>query len=216
MAATTRGPVKGVHSGGAAWMQLHASIGAYGLDLLTQRGYGGFTVDALAAFSGINRRTIYRHYPSRIDLAIAAIRQMPAFDPAWDVQGSPRDRLRQATHTISMLPLRLPQLLATAVTHANDAPELLQAVLDNVMRPRLEFLNRVLDEGKADGWVRPTSQAWEVSALINGLMINEALDLAPFPSRTARADALSEAIWRLVASDADSDGTLKPAGRRAR
>lgn len=216
MAATTRGPVKGVHSGGAAWMQLHASIAAHGLDLLTQRGYGGFTVDALAAFSGINRRTIYRHYPSRIELAIAAIRQMPTFDPAWNVQGTPRERLRQATRTISMLPLRLPQLLATAVTHAKDVPELLLAVLDNVMRPRLDFLNRVLDQGKADGWVRPNAQEWEVSALINGLMINESLDLAPFPSRTARAEALSEAIWHLVANDPESDGTPKPARRHAR
>jgi len=206
-------PIKGVHAGGAAWLQVHASIAAHALQLLSSRGYGAFTVDNLAAASGINRRTIYRHYPTRAELAVAAIRQMPMYDPAWSsATGSPRERLRAATRTVSAHPVLLPGLLATAVTHTDDAPELLEAVTDYLLRPRSAFIMRLLQEGKDAGWVRPDASEWEVSSLINGLMFEEALNLVTFPNRAQRADALADAIWRQVALEPDSDGTPTPAG----
>ena len=42
-------PIKGVHAGGAAWLQVHASIATHALQLLSSRGCGAFTVDNLAA-----------------------------------------------------------------------------------------------------------------------------------------------------------------------
>lgn len=206
-------PIKGVHAGGAAWLQVHASIAAHALQLLSARGYGAFTVDNLAEASGINRRTIYRHYPTRAELAVAAIRQMPMYDPAWSsATGSPRERLRAATRTVSAHPVLLPGLLATAVTHTDDVPELLETVTDYVLRPRSAFITRLLQEGKDAGWVRPDASEWEVSSLINGLMFEEALNLVTFPNRAQRADALADAIWRQVALEPDSDGTPTPAG----
>jgi AcrR family transcriptional regulator len=208
MARKASEPIKGVHAGGAAWLQVHASIAAHALQLLSARGFGSFTVDNLAAASGINRRTIYRHYPTRAELAVAAIRQMPMYDPAWSsATGSPRERLRAATRTVSVHPVLLPGLLATAVTHAEDAPELLEAVTDYVLRPRAAFINRLLQEGKDVGWIRPEATEWEVSALINGLLFEEALQLVAFPNRAERADALTDAIWRQVARDPEGDGT---------
>lgn len=211
MATKRSEPIKGVHAGGAAWLQVHASIAAHALQLLSARGFGAFTVDNLAAASGINRRTIYRHYPTRGELAVAAIRQMPMYDPAWSsATGTPRDRLHAATRTVSAHPILLPGLLATAVTHTGDAPELLEAVNDYVLRPRAAFITRLVQEGKDAGWVRPQAAEWEVSALINGLMFEEALNLVTFPNRAQRADALADAIWRQVALDPDGDGTPAP------
>lgn len=212
-----KGPIKGIHAGGTAWNQAHASIAAYALDVLTNRGYGGLTADAVAEHGDLNRRTIYRHYPTRLDLALAAIRQFPPSDTGWPVDGPPRERVRQAMRGASLWPLRLPQLLGTAVSHAHDVPELLQAVLDTVMKPRERLIAAVLDEGKDSGWVRRDAEVWEVSALITGLLINEALGLTTFPSRAARGDALAEALWRLTAIDAGGDGTpVAGTGRKAR
>jgi AcrR family transcriptional regulator len=42
-------------------------------DLLAQEGYGGFTVDGVAARSGVAKTTIYRHWPTRFDLLSATI-----------------------------------------------------------------------------------------------------------------------------------------------
>lgn len=202
-------PVKGIHAGGKAWNQVHASIAAYALDVLAARGFDGLTADAVAEHGGVNRRTIYRHYPAKLDLALAAIRQMPPPDTGWEEGGSPRERLRQAMRNVSLLPLRLPQLLATAVTHADTTPELLAAILDQVMAPRQELIAARIADGKAGGWLRPDADEWAVSALITGLLINEALGLTAFPSRAARGDALADALWRQTAINPDSDGTTR-------
>lgn len=213
MATTPSSGIKGVHTGGAAWMQLHASIAVHGLDLLVDRGYDAFTVDNLAAASGINRRTIYRHYPSRVEMAIAAIRQMPSFATDQGRPGTPRERLFAAVHEGSLLPLRLPRLLATVVTHAQSTPELLSALQEYVLKPREASLAQGLVAGKTEGWVRPEVHAWELSALINGLLVNESLGLVRFDSRAKRSDAIAEALWRMVAIDPAGDGTTKPPGR---
>lgn len=207
MAANPSKPVKGVHTGGAAWTQLHASIAAHGLDLLVERGFDGFTVDALAASSGINRRTIYRHYPSRVELAIAAIRQMPTLATDLGRPGTPRERLVAAARDSSLLPMRLPRLLATVITHAQTTPELLAALQEHVLKPREALLAKGLEAGKAEGWVRPDAQAWELSAFINGQLINEYLGLMHFDTKAKRAQAIADGIWRLSAIDPDGDGT---------
>lgn len=204
--AKERGPVKGVHVGGTAWNQVHASIAAFALDVLTDRGYDGLTADAVAEHGGLNRRTVYRHYPARIDLALAAIRQFPPSDVGWPVDGAPRERLRQAMRSASMWPVRLPQLLGTAVTHAVNEPRLLEAVLDGIIRPRQQLTSRLIVEGQEGGWLRPDAHEWEVSALITGLLVNEALGLTTFANRAARGDALADALWRQVAVEPGGDG----------
>ncbi len=199
-------PVKGVHAGGAAWTQLHSSIAAYALDFLCERGFGSMTIDALAASSGINRRTIYRHYPTLGDLAVAAVKQMPALDSGWGTTGSPRSRLESAAKVASDHPGRLPKLLATAITHATDEPRLIQAVIDHVLAPRQRSIEQRLSEGRAEGWVRQDVEVWQVAALINGVLVEESLGLVTFPNKSARAKALADTIWRMIAIDPYGQG----------
>ena len=207
MPRTRTTPVKGVHAGGAAWLQLHSSIAAHALDLICSRGYGALTVDNLAAASGINRRTIYRHYPNLADLAVAAVKQMPPLDAGWGQTGSPRARLESAALAASDHPRRLPRLLATAITHDKDEPRLMKAVVELVLEPRRQSVAQRIAEGQSQGWVRSDAHAWQVAALINGVLIEEALGLIDFASKRARAQALADTIWRLIAVDPDGDGT---------
>ncbi len=134
---------------------------------------------------------------------------MPPPDTGWQDDGSPRERLRQAMRSVSLLPLRLPQLLATAVTHADTTPELLEVIREQVMAPRQALIAQKIAEGKEGGWLRPDADDWAVSALITGLLINEALGLTAFPRRAARGDALADALWRQTAIDPDGDGTAR-------
>lgn len=207
MPATRRTPVKGVHAGGAAWLQLHSSIAAHALDLMCSRGYGSLTIDNLATASGINRRTIYRHYPNLADLAVAAVKQMPPLDAGWGETGSPRERLEAATLVASNHPRRLLRLLATAVTHEEDEPRLMKAVVSFVLEPRQQSIAQLIEVGQSQGWARGDVEAWEISAFINGVLIEESLGLVDFPSKRARGQALADTIWRLIAVDPDGDGT---------
>jgi AcrR family transcriptional regulator len=42
-------------------------------ELLAEEGFGGFTVDGVAARSGVAKTTIYRHWPTRVDLLSATM-----------------------------------------------------------------------------------------------------------------------------------------------
>lgn len=42
-------------------------------EVLAEEGYGGFTVDGVVARSGVAKTTIYRHWPTKVDLLAATI-----------------------------------------------------------------------------------------------------------------------------------------------
>jgi AcrR family transcriptional regulator len=60
--------------------------------LLGARGYGEVTIEAVAAASGVAKSTIYRHWPSRVELINDAFQELR---PALPVppEGDVRDRL---------------------------------------------------------------------------------------------------------------------------
>lgn len=49
-------------------------IAAATLELLAGHGFEGVTVEAVAALAGVAKSTVYRRYPSRVDLLIGVIR----------------------------------------------------------------------------------------------------------------------------------------------
>jgi AcrR family transcriptional regulator len=65
--------------------------------ILVEQGYAGFTIDGVAARSGVSRPTIYRRWPSKAALAIAVINQDLAVITTPDT-GSLRDDLRAFQH----------------------------------------------------------------------------------------------------------------------
>src|ERR1022692_2974511 len=60
--------------------------------LLAERGYAGFSIDAIVQRTGIAKTTIYRHWPSRHGLLTAVITQLEDSGPLPDT-GSVRQDL---------------------------------------------------------------------------------------------------------------------------
>src|ERR1700691_2822801 len=58
-------------------------------DLLAERGYAAFTMDALVARTGVSKTTMYKHWPSRTILIAATVGAM-ATDPAAPDTGDVR------------------------------------------------------------------------------------------------------------------------------
>jgi mycofactocin system transcriptional regulator len=54
---------------GRAPSTTRAELGRIGLDLFIERGFDAVTVDDIAAAAGIGRRTFFRYFPSKSDLA---------------------------------------------------------------------------------------------------------------------------------------------------
>lgn len=61
-------------------------------ELLCEEGFPGVSIEAVAARSGVAKTTIYRHWPTRADLLVAAFRHMSCDAPQADT-GDVRDDL---------------------------------------------------------------------------------------------------------------------------
>ena len=71
------------------------SILAAALEMLVEKGYTGLTIDGVAARAGVGRPTIYRRWPSKAALAIAALEEAVPQSATPDIStGSLRDDLR--------------------------------------------------------------------------------------------------------------------------
>src|SRR3984885_10922662 len=64
------------------------------LDLLTETGLGGLTIDDVSKRSGVAKTTIYRHWPNRAALVIDACSRMIEEDVAVPDTGSLEGDLR--------------------------------------------------------------------------------------------------------------------------
>ena len=129
---------------------LHAAA-----DELRESGYAGMTMDRVAARAGTNKNAIYRRWPHRAALGIAAYRHlsdaaMPNPDTG-SLRGDALEMLRQANETWSSPHgAVLRGLLAAAV----DDPELLTLMrersgADTMDRAWLGMLGRAAARGEA-------------------------------------------------------------------
>jgi|SRR5580658_9655655 len=64
------------------------------IDLLAERGYSGFSVEAVVERTGVAKTTIYRHWPTRDDLLAATIAGLDDAGPLPDT-GAFRPDLRE-------------------------------------------------------------------------------------------------------------------------
>ncbi|MFI1989016.1 TetR/AcrR family transcriptional regulator [Actinoplanes sp. NPDC020271] len=122
-------------------------------DQLGETGFAGLTMDAVARRAGTNKNAIYRRWPDRLALGIAAYRQIArAVDPPdiGDLREDTLEMLRRANrHWSSPLGLILRELMAAA----GGAQELMGRLGDQsaeaVAAPWLIILGRAVARGEA-------------------------------------------------------------------
>lgn len=160
------------------------------LELLGEVGYGGLTIESVAARAGVGKSTIYRHWAGKLELIEDAVRLLKS-DFEVPVGGPVRDRvvamLQQVATTLadSTWSRCLPAII--------DAAERDPAVLDIHRRltcERREQMIGLLAEGVATGEVRAgTDLVLLAEALVGPIIVRRLLFHEPFEP---------EAVPRLV------------------
>jgi AcrR family transcriptional regulator len=90
------------------------------IELFADAGYEGFTVEAVAARAGVGKATVYRRYPGKLDLVVAACRARADVGRAAPDTGSTRGDLDAIVEgligTLTSTPLgrAVPMLVAEA------------------------------------------------------------------------------------------------------
>ncbi|MFB6992485.1 TetR/AcrR family transcriptional regulator [Streptomyces sp. NPDC056178] len=143
------------------------------VDELTESGYAGLTMDKVAARAGTNKNAIYRRWPNRLALGIAAYRQLTTTvrpPDTGDLRDDVLELLRRANrHWSSPLGMILRELLAAA----GGASELLAQLQDQSGDAAAVPWLTVLERAVARGEVAPEALRPRVATVAVVLLRNE-------------------------------------------
>lgn len=146
------------------------------LDLLGETGFGGVTIEAVAARAGVGKSTIYRHWPGKLELIEDAICTIKA--PLTKPAGAcTRERL---IHILQQVASNVANstwstCLPAIIDAAERDPEV-KVVHRRLTLERRQFLSDVLAEGVERGEVAPDRDlALVADCLIGPIMVRRLL-----------------------------------------
>lgn len=181
------------------------------VDLLIQHGYHGFTVTDVAARASVSEPSIYLRYPSKFDLALAAIMSLPVFETVG-VEG--RTTYEQLLDILSRAMIAATQLGATVLGSVlaafKENPELLDAWRQRVHRHSVELIHEVFERGVRAGDLRSDFDVALAADLLATAHLSYFIARGS-PGPHAAGDVL-EVIWRGLAR---VDGPRRPPSGRS-
>jgi AcrR family transcriptional regulator len=122
-------------------------------DELTESGFAGLSMDRVAKRAGTNKNAIYRRWPDRLALGIAAYKQLATTIQPPDtgtLRGDALELLRQANrHWSSPLGAILRELMAAAGSAQNFVAQLPEQSTDAMTATWLIVLGRAVARGEA-------------------------------------------------------------------
>lgn len=196
---------KGIRRGGQQYEAIHEALAASALRALAGEGYDGVTHAAVAAGAGVSERTAFRHFPTKVELAVAGIQQLPIYEGWLDGPGTCADRLRRGLGIGAQHPELVVPVIAACVAQRNHEPELLRAVREHVLIPRTESMRRFVEEGRRSGELRDTVTAESMAALDLGLWLRSAAGVLPLGRGRTRVERLFAEAWPLLAAPGHED-----------
>lgn len=119
-------------------------------DLLIERGVAGTTMDAVARAAGSGKAAVYRRWPSKTDLTIAAVKALYDPPPIPETGSLRGDLLACAVHYARDDRRALLVLRSILSELANDA-ELAKAAYEAIGSPPARVLDAVLERWTARG-----------------------------------------------------------------
>ena len=139
------------------------------LAILFEEGYPGLTIDGVAARANVGRPTIYRRWPSKPALVIAALARSTGLAPAPDTGALRTDLLAVQEHQVELMNSTgfrriSPGLFADLATD----PELSDTYLTEYIAPRRRSVWDALDRGIVRGELRSDIDHAFISDLLTG------------------------------------------------
>ena len=146
------------------------------LRMLGTRGVAGTTIEGVAADAGVGKTTIYRRWPTKNDMILAALSYIvPPGDPpdtgtmAGDMAALAETQQRRLAG--SGLPGIVPRVLAESMSD----PELHQDFVDRVVSPFRALLRLFIERGIERGELRPDLEVEPLVDLLHSIPIYKIL-----------------------------------------
>jgi AcrR family transcriptional regulator len=149
-------PDTGAEAGPARSEQAEQAIIEATLDLFAEQGFEGVCVEAVAARAGVGKATIYRRWPNKEDLLLAAFGSLKS--PFPEARGvSVRDDLLAMVKVMcaDRSDPRKARRYALLLGEGDKYPRLMARYLQTVVEPRREAMRAVIRRGTQTGELRP-------------------------------------------------------------
>jgi AcrR family transcriptional regulator len=145
--------------------EAEAAVLAAAKELITEKGYAGFSVDEVSRRAGAGKTTIYRWYPTKADLFIAIYTtERATFVPVPDT-GNLVEDLVQYTTSLWRFWASQPAGVALRglIAEAQGTKEALSALRDRFLPERTADVKRMLTDAAARGEIRTEDVADKLS-----------------------------------------------------
>ena len=142
------------------------------LRMLGTQGVAGTTIEGVAADAGVGKTTIYRRWPTKTDLILAAISAIvPAGDPP-DTGSMAGDMAALAeTQRRRLAGSRLSGIVPRVLAESMSDPELHQDFVDRVVEPFRAMLRLFIERGIDRGELRPDLEVEPLVDLLHAMPI---------------------------------------------
>ena len=175
---------------------------------LARHGYGGMSVQAIAAEAGVTKPTIYRRWRGKADLATAALAVLQA-EKAPPVSGHTRDDLIALLRDFERALLR-PNgmaMLGTLLVEEERTPELIALFRERIVATRRRMVRDLLDMSAARGEIRPGADLETAVNLLIGAFY--ARYLAGDRGSSDWAARVVDTVWAGLAPAPSSSGAAR-------
>jgi AcrR family transcriptional regulator len=152
------------------------------LRLMAQGGYVRMSMEQVAAEAGVTKPTIYRRYPGKIQLALAAIVSFCDKDPpiySGDTRGDlivqmqNFKRAMDRPHGMAML--------GTMLAEEYETPELLASFREYLVYPRRQAIRTILERARDHGELASDADLELAGNMLIGAYYAQYIAGAPFP-----------------------------------
>ncbi len=171
---------------------------------LAQNGYDGMSLTAIAEEAGTTRQALYRRWPTKADLATAAVAAMsrtaerhPSDDPYADLVLE-LDAFRRGISRPDGV-----SMVGTMLLRSTD-PELVDYYRERIVAPRRARLREILERAKGQGLLAPDADLDAALGMFTGSWYARSLEgVRPLPRWAERTAAI---IWRGLGGSTPAGG----------
>lgn len=138
------------------------------LELMSDVGVTGLSIEEVALRAGVSKATIYRRFESKDALIVAALVSLNSELPAAPPDGSTRDVLVSVAEAwwLSHPTSQSAQLFPRLFGHARSNPKLFGCFFDQVIEPRRDFFRGLIRRGINRGELRQETDVELLTTLL--------------------------------------------------
>lgn len=151
------------------------AIEASTLVLLEEEGFAGMTMAGVAARAGVSTATLYRRWPSKLDLVVGVLARLGEDSPVIDTGSLAGDLTVLLTTTATKLTGESGRLFEGLVGDGLRHPALSDALRVQLLAPRRAVLVAMLERAAARGEIPQPEDASVTISLITGALYERRL-----------------------------------------